>query len=150
MLKLGLQFFGGRGSSGGKTQNSVSKISIETALDRLMRETGTNHNGGDCAITAKSIGLWLEENGVKRSDYSFAGVLFTDGEMTGITHILVKYKGNYYDGVEGLVDTSNMKIVDNIQDDGSSLGNDKYGWIDYYSEKYVRNWDTYKALRKGN
>lgn len=150
-MELQLQFFGGRGSAGGSNPG-VSKSSLESALNRLMKETGTNHDGGDCAITAKSIGLWLEENGVKRSDYSFAGVLFTDNGMTGITHILVKYKGNYYDGVRGLVNTSGMKIVDNLQDDGSSLGNDKYGWIDYYSENYVKNWSTYKSLsnRKGN
>lgn len=102
--------------------DSVSN-NLDWALDVFVKRTGV-HNGGDCAIIAKFIADYLDE---LEEPYSFSGEIIDDG----LSHVFVKYKGKYYDGVEGRMNTSGRQIVDNLKDDGRSIGNNKYGWIDY-------------------
>ena len=97
---------------------------LKTILKKFISKTGV-HNGGDCATVAKFIEDYLYS--IDAYDYSFSGEV-VDG---GLGHILVKFRGKYYDGVEGVVKTSGRKIVDNLKDDGVSIGNDTYGWINY-------------------
>ena len=82
------------------------------------------HNGGDCATTAKFIADYLDE---LEEPYSFSGEIVDDA----LSHVFIKYNGKYYDGVEGIMNTSGREIVDNLKDNGRSIGNNTYGWIDY-------------------
>lgn len=105
-----------------ESYNPVSNI-LRSVLEEFIIRTG-RHDGGDCATIAKFITDYLDEI---NEDYSFSGEIVDDG----LSHVLVKYKGKYYDAVEGLVNTAGCLIVDNLEDDGTAIGNDEYGWIDY-------------------
>lgn len=105
-----------------ESSNSVSN-SLKWALDSFIKRTGV-HNGGDCATTAKFIADYLDE---LEEPYSFSGEIVDDA----LSHVFIKYNGKYYDGVEGIMNTSGREIVDNLKDNGRSIGNNTYGWIDY-------------------
>lgn len=97
---------------------------LKQILNKFIHETGI-HNGGDCATISKFIEDYLQSIDVY--DYSFSGEII-DGALS---HIFVKFRGNYYDGVEGLVNKNNHNIVDNLQDNGTAIGSNDYGYINY-------------------
>jgi hypothetical protein len=113
---------------------------LRLILSQFIKKTGT-HNGGDCAAIAKFIEDYLTS--IDAYDYSFSGEL-TDG---AVGHILVKFRGRYYDGVEGVVNTSGRSIVDNLKDNGSCIGNNEYGWINYkFGSSNFRTSKDYKIF----
>lgn len=119
-----------------ESYDSISNT-LGWALDTFIKRTGI-HNGGDCAIIAKYIADYLDEI---EEPYSFSGEII-DG---GLSHVFIKYKDKYYDGVEARMNTSGRQIVDNLKDDGRSIGSDKYGWIDYKLGNFnYKSTKTYK------
>lgn len=113
---------------------------LRLILKKFISKTGV-HNGGDCATVAKFIEDYLYS--IDAYDYSFSGELVDDG----LSHILIKFRGKYYDGVEGVVKTSGRKIVDNLKDDGVSIGDNKYGWINYkYGSSDYKKSNLYKIF----
>lgn len=142
---------GGRGT-GGSRNTGVSDAELKSAYTQYIKDTGDNHDGGDCAMVAKAFSLWLQDQGVDKSKMSFSGLVLVDGK-TGekmISHVVLKYNGKYYDGVKGETTESELThryklaagdkeyIVHNLTDTGGSIGSKDIGYVDYISSKFVR------------